>query len=553
MVNYKDGKFKGVVNGFHGPISSFVEFENSELKNIDFDCEKTAYVGVLGIENTIRKMKENNTLEVDAVAGATYSSSAFIDATHKAADLASGKYNKEDAENPNVHSSKFKKSETSPKQFTVENTSLAREEVFYEDDLTFNEEYDVVVVGSGGAGMAAAVEASDSNMSVLILEKAGIPGGTTNLSGGVIQASGTKYQKELTKYSDDTPEKHAKLWIKAGENQVDEDLVNDLAKHSAENIEWLAEMGLEWDTIYGHAHIPYINEEYFADRIHQYKDGGGAASGTIMIKALLNQAIKNGVEIKYESPVIQLIQNKKTNQIVGVVAEQNGKEIFIKAKKGVVLATAGIDHNPALAKEMNPQQFFDLENSSVLSAKTNTGDGIIMGLSAGAAPSGHGGAVDFCGKTGNATNNTIPTIPLIFVNGAGKRFVTEDATYAYHYRAIFEQTMQFDQPTYMIFTDTSISEAGSSWTEETLKKDVENGIVLEAATIKELAEKINVPTNALDRSIKVWNENAKNGEDPEYGRIMGVKALSGEKYYAYQNRATNLSSIGGLKINRCCR
>ena len=94
---------------------------------------------------------------------------------------------------------------------------------------TWDVETDVLVVGAGGAGVSAAAEAAAAGAKVLILEKAGIAGGTTNLSGGVMQAAGTRFQKEMTAYQDDTPEKHAKLWIKAGEGMVDEELVTDLA------------------------------------------------------------------------------------------------------------------------------------------------------------------------------------------------------------------------------------------------------------------------------------------------------------------------------------
>ena len=69
-------------------------------------------------------------------------------------------------------------------------------------------ETEVLVVGAGGAGVSAAAEAAAAGAKVLILEKAGIAGGTTNLSGGVMQAAGTRFQKEFTSYQDDTPEKH---------------------------------------------------------------------------------------------------------------------------------------------------------------------------------------------------------------------------------------------------------------------------------------------------------------------------------------------------------
>ena len=136
--------------------------------------------------------------------------------------------------------------------------------VLAEETESWDIETEVLVVGAGGAGVSAAAEASAAGAKVLVLEKAGIMGGTTNLSGGVMQAAGTKYQKEFTSYQDDTPEKHAALWIKAGEGLVDEDLVNDLAKGAPEHIDWLADTcGIKWTSIYGHCHIPYVDNELF--------------------------------------------------------------------------------------------------------------------------------------------------------------------------------------------------------------------------------------------------------------------------------------------------
>ena len=136
-------------------------------------------------------------------------------------------------------------------------------------------ETDVLVVGGGGTGVSAAAEAAAAGVKVLVLEKSGIVGGTSNLSGGVMQAAGTKYQKEFTKYQDDTPENHAAVWIKEGEGLVDEELVKDLANGAPAHIDWLADTcGLKWTSIYGHCHIPYVEDEIMADRIHVYEGGG---------------------------------------------------------------------------------------------------------------------------------------------------------------------------------------------------------------------------------------------------------------------------------------
>lgn len=551
--------YKGAANGFHGKVTATVIVEDGKVTSVESEHSKTALVGSLGIERVIERIEEKQSVDVDAISGATFSTTAFLNAAKKALAVHEGKLTPTEALDVNVQldqedvakadavSSASLSVETEP-----ENTSVAKKPIVYSEDLRFDETYDVIIAGSGGAGLSAAVEAARTGLSVVIFEKAGIPGGTTNYSGGVAQAAGTRYQKELTPYKEDTAEKHTQLWIHAGEGQVDEQLVRDLAEHAAENLEWIAGMGLKWQSLYGHSHIPTIKPDLHADRIHQYENGGGAGTGTLLTQALLQAALAAGAKIVYDTPVVALVQDPITKEVFGAAVEHQGVERVVRAKNGVVLATASVDHNPALAKELHPQQYHDLKYSTVLSSPTDTGDGIIMGMAGGGAIAGMGGCIDFDGKTGNATNNQVPTIPLFFVNGNGLRFVCEDATYAYQYRAIFQQQKQLSKPTYMIFAENSITEPGSAWTRESLAQDIESGVVKTADTIEELATAIRVPAENLKRTLESWNSNAQRGEDKEYGRIQGVKPLQGP-YYAYTNRATNLGSIGGLRINVDCQ
>lgn len=545
---------KGAATGFHGPVTVTVGLTDGKISSLSSEYAASALVGGIGIENIRKRMLESQTADVDAVSGATLSSTAFKNAVQKALAVEAGKLTAEEAMDPtkeNPYATAGNLDAVSGASLSVlqevENTSSAQAVVDAEQVSSYDASYDVIVVGAGGAGLSAAVEAARGGLSVLICEKAGIFGGTTNYSGGVIQAAGTPYQKELTAYKDDTPEKHAALWLKAGENILDEALVRDLAEGAPKNIEWLSEMGIQWTDVYGHNHIPYVKESDFADRIHVYENGGKAGDGVILTRTLLEAAQAAGAVIWYNTTVQSLVQDQRSKAVVGVRALVDHNPCLIEAKKGVVLATASIDHNPALAKAYNPQHFNDLAFNTVLSTKTNTGDGILMGLSAGAAVTGVGGCIDFCGKTGNATNNRIPTIPLIIVNGAGQRFVCEDATYAYQYRAIFQQEKQLMASTYTIFDGDSIHELGSAWTDDSLAQDVAVGTVIKTNSLQELAEKIHVPVDNLEKTLAEWNHLCQQGVDTDFGRRTGLKELKAP-FYAYKNSASNLGAIGGLKI-----
>ncbi len=426
--------------------------------------------------------------------------------------------------------------------------------VLAEETESWDIETDVLVVGAGGAGVSAAAEASAAGAKVLVLEKAGIMGGTTNLSGGVMQAAGTKYQKEFTDYQDDTPDKHAALWIKAGEGTVDEELVTDLANGAPGHIDWLADTcGIKWTSIYGHCHIPYVDNELFADRIHVYEGGGAAGSGGIYVQAVWKVAEANGAEMQMNTEVTKLIRDAD-GTVVGVVAKQGDQEIRVKAAKGVILCTASIDQNKEMAKRLSPQQYYDLNNGVCMSVGTDTGDGIRMGMEIGADVMGFGGCIDFCGKTGSGTDNRTPTFPSFIVNQNGFRFVCEDATYAYHYRAIFQQSVALDGATYMIFgkssitTSVAVASGYASWTEESANAEVEAGTLFYGETIEDLAAAIGVPAANLKAQLDMWNAYAAAGEDTQFGRLTGLEAIEGP-FYAYRNVAFNLGALGGLKIN----
>lgn len=425
----------------------------------------------------------------------------------------------------------------------------------------WDREYDVVIAGAGGTGVCAAAAACEGGARTIVFEKSGIIGGTTNFSGGVMQAAGTSIQKEYSDFQDDTPAKHAQEWLAEGEGMLDEALVTDLANGAPGCIDWLAEKcGIEWVTVYGHCHVPYVDTALMADRIHVYKDGGASGSGGIYVQAVWTYAQGLGAELETDTEVIDLVI--EDGRATGVVIRQEDKEYRVKANKGVILATAGIDHNLEMAKALNPQQYW-VENeypATCLCAATDTGDGIRLGMKYGAAFVG-GGTIDFCGKTGAATDNRTPVFPEFIVNKAGQRFVCEDATYAYHYRAIFQQERATAAPTYMIFgsgggsVDAKVSSTEGTtyaWAgEDALQAAVDSKELVTADTIEELAEKIGVNPDGLKRTLDAWNEDTAAGKEDPFGRIDGLAPITAP-FYAYRNIPFNLGALGGLKISQKC-
>lgn len=548
-------QYSAEAKGFHGVIKAVVDINknNGEINQIWAENVTPNTVGAAGIDNWLKEANNQKSVEVDAISGASISTGALrkaaIEAVQKSGAIAI-KNSMDTVSGASQADSHTKEKDSGVRK--PANYPLIKEKMFDYDVDDYAGEYDLIVVGSGGAGLSAAATAAENNASVMIIEKQGIAGGTTNYSGGVIQAAGTDLQKEITKFQTDCPENHEKEYMKAGEGRVYQELVHDFTQNSPKNIDWLAKMGIKWNNVYGHTEIPYA-KDYFADRIHVYEGGGMSGNGIILTQHLLKYALNLGAKITYNTAAVGLINaDDSQRKVCGVVIEGKDRQLkYLKARQGVILATASIDQNLALAKDLSPQHYEDVKAHHCWSVSTDRGDGIVMGMSVGAAVTGFGGTIDFDARTGNGTDDRVPTIPSIFVNGNGLRFVNEDATYAYEFRAIFNQEKLLDKPTYQIFGKSSISGSSSPWNEESLANDVKNGLVIKADTIADLAQKINIPVENLVNSVNTWNKNAAEGTDPEYERTVGVEPFSGP-YFAYRNTPGNLGAIGGLKINQKC-
>lgn len=407
----------------------------------------------------------------------------------------------------------------------------------------WNKEADVVIVGAGGTGLTAAVEAGEAGSSVIVLEKAPIAGGTTSLSGAIIQAAGTTYQKEAG-VENDTPEAHYKYWMQAAEGIADPDLVKVLADNAPGNIEWMVAHGLKYVAVIGVDPIPYITEPgLMVPRIHVPDGAGTIGSGGVHTRVLLDSAEKVGVEILYDTPASALIFDPEKG-VVGVKAQSGGNDLFVKAKKGVVLATSSFDHNKEMARAFSPQQLWALETGSCLCAKTNTGDGIKMAMDVGADLTGMGGTIGYYGVIAG----TVDGVPGIWVNKYGQRFVNEAGHYAFKIRAVFDQVGHL---AWAVF-DENVKKLGGQalgGLSEDLSEEIAAGTIKTGATLKELAAALGANGEQLEATVALWNRDAAAGKDTLFGKEVGLKPIDQGPFYAIQVTEMNLGSCGGVKIN----
>lgn len=411
-----------------------------------------------------------------------------------------------------------------------------------EAQAAWDREVDVVVIGAGGSGLSTAIEAAGAGAETLVLEKAGIVGGTTIRSAGITQAAGTEYQKKFTEYQDDTPENHFKWYMALGEGWVDEDLVRDLAYGCPEVIRWYVEdLGLEITDFSGQSHVPYA-DEYYAVRIHR-PEGQGPA----LVAAMQAKAEENGATIECDTEITSLVTDE-SGAVIGVTAKTaDSDEVRIKARRGVVICTSNIDHNLEMAQQFCPQQMWAMSLAPCLSAETNTGDGIRMGMSVGADIRNLGSGMDAILDLKLTSGKDI--WGLIFVNKAGVRYVCEDAHYAYKTRMQFQMEKSTGAPCYAVWGQSNLANC-RAWDETTIQDAVDAGTVIAAPSLEELAEAIGVDADGLKNTVDYWNEVVvPSGEDKQYGRISGFERIEGEMFYANRMKPEIMGPCGGLRID----
>jgi urocanate reductase len=416
-------------------------------------------------------------------------------------------------------------------------------------------ETDVLVVGGGGTGMVAAITAREAGAEVAVIEKSPAIGGTTAISGALIQAAGTRFQIAAG-IKGDTTDRHYQYWLESSENVADPQLVRLMAEEAPANIEWLTSHGVDFVSVYGSDPIPYIDPVLMEPRIHVPKGQGDAAkwgTGRIYIMTLNAEARKRDVRFILETAGLALIKDK-AGAVAGVKAKGENGEIYCKARKAVILASGDFARNRQMAKAFSPRQSWALETGECWASPFSTGDGIKMAMGAGADLAGLGGTIGIPNHgIGIAPlSKGVPVVPGIWVNKYGQRFVNEGASFGYVMRALFFQEQQiawalFDEKVKKMGGQI-IAGVAKPWTDD-IQKEIDEGRVKKADNLKALAETIEVNISSLEHTVAQWNRDTANGKDSLFGKAVGLEPLKHPPYYATLVTEINLGTCGGVKIN----
>ena len=493
---------EGTAAGHNGDLKAVVTFDGDKIAKIDLTHEETEGLGDKAADKLVEEIVANNSINVDTVSGATVTSTAVIEAV-KAAIEASGR---------------------DVKNFETEGEEKKGE--------TVEKDTDVVVIGGGGAGFAAAVSAKEAGANVILVEKLASVGGNTLISGGEYAAPANDLQKE--EGIEDSKELFAKDVEEAGGNP---ELIKVLADKATEDAYWLRDdIGVEWlDSLM-----------FFGGHSVKRSLIPAAHTGNELIKNYLKKAEELGIEVLTETDVKEILS--KDGKVCGIKAETKDGELVVNAKS-VVVASGGFGANADMCYE------FDKEiDEHVLSTNSPgaTGDGILMAEKLGADTVDmdkiqlypvcdvETGKLLYCGDTrlvGGA----------LLVNKEGKRFVEELGTRREISMAIKAQT---DYVGYVLWDETSNEKTGTMKSNpEEAKSLFDRGLMVKADTLEELADHFGIDKDALLETVKTFNENSAKKEDPEFNLRMLGWQVKDAPFYMMKAAPAVHHTMGGLKIN----
>lgn len=464
-----DGEYNVVGRGFYGDLDVTVTIADGRIAGIAVaDCPETPELGGRAIEIMTEAMVANNTSGVDSVSGATVTSAYFRMAVNEALKQA------------NAPSSM--KAQVEAPEKTAETLDC-----------------DVLVMGSGTAGLSAAIAAAENGANVIVIEKQDIPGGSAVTSAGIVYAP----------VDEDDRATMVSYYMERAEGKADEALLQFYADNALDTISWLESLGVQWLMT-----VPAGTAPEPRARFSMTAEGVGM-TGAALVNPMLAKIEALGVPLLTGVRGTELLVDEG-GAIIGAKAESKAADYTINARS-VILATGGFDASKEMKAEYSPVA----ENDFPLSAKGNVGDGINMGMAIGAATEFKGGVIGFDFVDGSLPASGMNAVAMYcssYVQPDGT-FVSKVIDYPITYTAI--KTLGVDH----FF---GLYDAKGA---ETAEAAVAVGFGWKGDTFEALAEATGMDAGKLADAI---------GQDAD---------LTEAPYYAVMVKPTTIGSMGGLVID----
>ena len=526
---FTPGTYSSTQMGMH-ELTVSVTVDANAITDIQVEHQETEGVGSPIAESLPAQIMELQGLGIDAVAGATLTSNAILEGVTDCLVQAGAS------------------------DETIAAWQAKSPEVVKEEDAEYTT--DVLVIGAGGAGMAAAVTANQAGKNVIVVEKTGAMGGNTILSGGAMNA--VDDGSEVAAEHEDSVALHIQQTYEGGDEQGDLELVTILCEQAWDGVEWLKDLGMEFTG------VVFTVTGGLWPRAQQPAD----PEGTGFFKTYQNYLDNNeGITMLYNTTANELLVDEN-GAVTGVKCTgATGNTVTVTATNGVVLATGGFGRNVEMRVAANEEtQLWPILDESIPSTNASgiTGDGIVMAEAVGAnlvqmgniqlLPLGDP-------ETGSLSGNIEHSVESrIFVNEQGERFVNEGGRRDEMTLALFEQT----NTTMFIIMDSDTYPTGDELNNfgETVNDLVAAGRAYKADTLEELAEQIGVPADALVATVEEYNRYCKGGDlegqTDSFGRTLfsdveGVNdGINDGPFYAAERVPTVHHTMGGVQIDAEC-
>jgi flavocytochrome c len=388
------------------------------------------------------------------------------------------------------------------------------------------EHCDVLVIGSGLAGLSAAVSASEAGAkSVVVLERERFVGGHSALANGYFAAerrsgrTDEEYRLAVQQMIEDMNQ--------TGKGRGDPELVRTLAEESGDAVEWLSGMGVVW--------MERTYEALGGLRPRCYLSGFVRA-GYDYVNAINRRARELGVAIRFSSSVQRVLRDSRGGFDVQYVKGDEPRSLHARS---VVIASGGFGDNPQMRRRYDPRlgpEFTSTANPYGESHNTALGDGIWIGESLGAATVDMDQILTIPYSGGRLTNYVGADI---YVNARGERFVNE----ASPMEEISKALWSLPERSFWVITDSQSAKGAT--------RDVKliKGIVKTADTIEEAAKGMGIKPAVLEATMKRYNEAASRGSDPDFGRTTFTQRIEKPPFYYGKERPFVHFCNGGLRIN----
>lgn len=482
--------------GFGGDVTVALTVEDGVITEVVATGEgETPTIGGVAMEKLTAKMVEKNSIELDAMSGATFTSNAVL-VSAKDALAALGLTNDD-----------LKRSDDAGAVAPAEDVTA-----------------DVVVIGGGGAGMAAALAAGDEGKSVVLLEQLSLLGGNTALSGGVF----TRCVKEGDPEGIMTEDELYDYLMTMTGGLSDPEVVRTYVENCVDTQQWAFSMGsgVQETTKF------HTNPE----SIMGVQAVGRGTLTTVMAEGLM----ASGADVRMNTRATELIV--ENGIVVGAIAiNEEGQTQRFFGKGGVVLATGGF---PASQELLAKYSSAGAERAGLYCNTTSAGDGLTMGESVGAAIR-FGEDWDSIG-TSMVTTASKPAnlLPAMIVNDSGERFISENGQLPHIYKEMLHQLAAGENGFFYVFDANTVG--------DNVDQFVADG-ALTADTLEELAAQMGVPVDTFVATAARYNE-MTGKDDEDFGKeAQYMIGLEKAPFYAFTGWPYRTSTIGGLVIDKDAR